>query len=161
MNKLQEGVRRFLIGAGDSVDRFNAIQATRYLGLQCEELAEKLLAVSEGTLSSHERERFVAFSTTLDNLGKAFKRGDHSGCVGRADHDKLIDADFNLAFVSVGALYSTSIDGDGAISEGCRSNLDKLVDGEVIRDEHGKIQKPMGWRAPDFTPFVDASVKDD
>lgn len=35
-------------------------------------------------------------------------------------------------------------------AEVTRSNLDKIVDGKVIKNEAGKIQKPEGWVGPDI-----------
>ena len=161
MHNLQEGVREFMLGAGDTVGKFNPDQACRYMGYQIEEMAEKIKAAADGALNASDRAYLMQAAANIDALGKQFKAGEFVGAVGRADHDKLIDADFDLAFTSLGALNSTSIDTDGAIHEGCRSNLAKLVDGKVIRDAHGKIQKPAGWTPPDFRPFVDPNVKGD
>lgn len=161
MSNLQEGVRRFLVGVGQSVDRFNPVQATLYTGLQLEEMAEKIHAISGGALTADERAYLEEQSNQIKLLGNLFKSGKFMGNLGRAAHEKLIDADFDLAFVSLGALYSTSIDGDGAIAEGCASNMAKLVDGKAVRDTNGKIKKPAGWVEPDFTKFVDAAAKED
>lgn len=156
---LPSSVREFMEKAGQSTARFNPAQASLYTGLQIEELAEKLFAISEGCLTSSQRKNLQQMAQSLDVLGDQFKRGVFQGTIGRADHAELIDADCDLAWVSIGALYSTSKDGLGALRHVAETNLDKFRNG-VIKDANGKIQKPANWKAPDFTPYVDENAKD-
>lgn len=45
--------------------------------------------------------------------------------------------------------------GDGVWDEGSKSNLAKIaVDGSFIKNAAGKIQKPEGWKPPDFRRFA-------
>lgn len=155
MHLIQQGVRAFMTTAGLPVDKFTPSQACLYTGLQLEELAEKIQVIAGGTITADSREELTRFAQLADALGKQFKKGLHAGDMMRADHGKMIDADFDLAFVSIGALYSTAGDGDGAVHAGCESNLAKFPNGVVTRDENGKIQKPAGWSEPDFTVFID------
>ncbi len=158
-NAFQLNVWAFMKKAGQTCHRFNPAQASLYTGLQCEELAEKLSAISEGCLTSDLRDNLKAMAKCLDNLGDQFKQGMFQGAIGRADHAELIDADCDLAWVSIGALYSTAGDGPSALRHVAYTNHDKFRNG-VIKDANGKIQKPADWTPPDFTPFVDTNAKD-
>lgn len=152
---LQHGVRQFMTIGGQSVDAFNAKQAGLYIGLILEEVKEMIVTVSDGCVNEHDRLQLVRFSAAAEILGQHFKAGMFVGDVMRCDHGDLIDDLFDTAFVAVGALYSTAKLGDEAIAAGCQSNLDKYPDGKVLRDEHGKIKKPIGWKKPDFSVFAD------
>lgn len=154
---LQTSVREFMSASDQPVDRFDAKMITLYTGLQLEEMAEKLEAIRGGCINGADRERLTYVIDQLDLLSDEFKRGLHLGDVLRCDHVALLDADCDLAWVSLGSAFSTSIDAEGAVDEVARSNLAKIVDGSVIRDVNGKIQKPAGWTPPDLTSFVDTS----
>ena len=157
---LTTGVWRFMTIAGQSVTGFNPRQAIMYLGLQFEELAEKIEVMRGGTITQSAGDELLNLSTFLQAWAKRFKEGDHMGDLARSSHKDIIDADYDLAFVSVAALYSTAKDCLGAIMEGNRSNLDKFPGGVCVRDGNGKVVKPAGWEPPNFEPFVDTSVRD-
>lgn len=160
---LIESVPEFMDLGGQTTYRFNARQACLYTGLQCEELAEKIEAIMEGTITPAQRDHLGVLSNTLRMFSKEFKQGLHEGDILRANHADLIDADFDLAWVSVAAVYSTSIAGHLAIAHGTHTNLAKfpVINGErvCIKDENGKIKKPEGWQPPDFTPYVDPTPR--
>lgn len=136
MCNLQKAVRRHMVGANQSMDRFNPQQATFYTGLQLQHLAEKVAAISKGALTATARGYLEEQANQLGFLSERFKQGHFMGDVGRAEHDKLIAADFDLAFASIGAMYSTAKDGDGAVVEGCT------------------------FAQPNFTKFTDPDAKD-
>lgn len=140
--------------AGQTVDTFNARQATLYVGLQLEEMAEKLGVISGGAVSMADRHLLSSTASALRQLSDRFKVGFHMGDVLRSRRDALLDADIDLAWASLGAAFSTSSDTYGAIAEVARANLDKFVDGKALRDKQGKVMKPAGWRPPNLEPFV-------
>lgn len=155
---LQESVSDFMKKGGQTTDRFNATQACLYTGLQLEELAEKIAAIVEGTVTQPQREHMQLLRITLESFAKEFKQGMHHGAVLRADHAELIDADFDLAWVSVAGVFSTSTDAFGAIAHGTFTNMDKFRNG-CVKDANGKIQKPADWAPPDFERYVDPTPK--
>lgn len=155
MHLIQQAVRGFMTTAGLPLDKFTPDQAALYTGLQLEELGEKIQAISAGAITVEARELLSKFAADCDALGQRFKQGLHVGDMMRADHAKLIDADFDLAFVSIGAGYSTAGDFDGAVNAGSAANLAKFPNGQVLRDENGKIKKPAGWTDADFNEFID------
>lgn len=137
-------VRRFTEAVGCTTDRFNVRQTALYIGLQLEELGEKLDACGLGFHAAH-----------LHALGDMFKEGVFDEGVGRVERAALLDADIDLAWVTIGSALSQGADVLGAMREVARANLDKIgPDGTVLKDENGKVRKPEGWRPPDLTPFV-------
>lgn len=152
---LVTAVRTFMRLGDQSTSRFNAPQACLYTGLELEEMGEKIAAIAEGAVTESARMRLLDFADVLKQWSEEFKRGDHHGSLLRATHSKLIDADFDIAWVAVGALMSTAAKPESAIAHGTFTNLDKFRDGQVLKDANGKIRKPADWREPDFTPYID------
>lgn len=149
-------VRKFMEAAGDSTDRLNVRQFTRYTGMQCEELAEKLALLGGGTdLASRA---IAAFAVTLDEMGKQFKDGlldvpVAQVLVNDAIRADAVDADIDLAWVSFGSLNSIGADVNECVQSVAIANLSKIgPDGVVLRAENGKIKKPEGWTEPDHLP---------
>lgn len=156
---LFNAVHGFMQVAGQSTGRFNARQAALYTGLQLEELGEQIEVIMEGCLTEGDREHLRPLAITLRRFAKEFRDGFHSGDIMRCDHAKLIDGQFDSAWVAIGALVSTSPNPDGAIAHGTYTNLDKFVDGKAIKDANGKVQKRPGWQPPDFEPYTDKTIR--
>lgn len=159
LDGMQHSVSQFMHQAGQRLGRFDAGKVSLYTGLQMEELAEKITAIAEGALTPSARASLMALATTLEGHADEFKAGVHTGDILRSDHAKLIDADFDLAWVSIGALSSTSTDSVGAIAHGTYTNLDKFRNG-CIKDANGKVQKPADWQPPNFEPYTDKLIRD-
>lgn len=139
-------VRRFTEAVGCTTDRFNVRQTALYIGLQLEEMAEKLEAFGlTGDTFEH-----------LLRLSKHMKEGKHDDRLANfGDREALLDADIDLAWVTIGSALSQGAEVLGAMKEVSRANLDKISpDGTVLKDENGKVKKPAGWRGPDISPYV-------
>jgi predicted HAD superfamily Cof-like phosphohydrolase len=147
-------VREFMRLGGQTTDEFNAQQATMYLGLMCEELAETLGVVAEGAIDGNGRADIAALVTRLKSMSMALRQGIHMGDVMRCTHTELLDGMLDTAWVSFGAAISTSISAASAWQEVARANFDKFPNGQALRDAGGKVMKPAGWRGPDLLPFV-------
>lgn len=152
-------VEGFMAIGGQTTDRFNARQACLYTGLQFEELAEKIEVITGGCVTKEARDHLNELANVLKEAAAEFKNGMHMGDMLRCEHDELIDADFDTAWVSIGAVLSESRHGLLAIAHGTYTNLAKFPNGKAERDENGKIKKPPGWKRPDFKPYLDESVK--
>jgi len=140
-------VRRFTEAVGCTTDRFNVRQTALYIGLQLEEMAEKLEAVGISASDS--------IVEGLCSLSWEFKNGIFDDEVADGDREAMLDADIDLAWVTIGSALSQGADVLGAMREVARANLDKIgPDGSVIKDENGKVKKPAGWRGPDNSPFI-------
>lgn len=138
----------FTQAVGCTTDVFNVRQTALYTGLQCEELAEKFEAMG-----------MMGRAAELKNIGMAFKRGDLDGYLETADRAALLDADIDLAWVTLGSAASQGANIEGACAEVSRANLDKIgPSGEVEKDGNGKVVKPAGWTPPDLEPFVNTGV---
>lgn len=158
---LPQAVHDFMGYAAQSVRGFSPRQAVLYTGLQLEEMAEKLEAIAGGCVTMPEKARMLAVADQLNVLSLEFKQGKHMGDLMRANLADLLDADIDLAWVSLGAAYSTSTDPSAAFGEVARANLDKFPGGRALLDENGKVRKPDGWRPPDLSPFVFLDGSDD
>lgn len=119
-----------------------------YVGLQCEEFAEKLAAMG-----------FIGASEILSDLGNDLKAGIHdfkvSVCLANYETSiKMLDADADLLWVTIGAAEMCEFDIEGALLELVKSNFSKFKDGQAIKDKNGKIVKPDTYIAPDFSKFI-------
>lgn len=63
---------------------------------------------------------------------------------------EIADALADIIYIACGTAVAYGIPLDKIFDEVHRSNMAKLVDGKVLRREDGKIQKPLGWTAPDI-----------
>lgn len=155
MSDITQAVKTFMRIGGQSVTGYNPDQATLYVGLQLEEIAEGLQVISEGCVDNEARTRLMNVCIALSTLSGEFKRGMHRGDIMRCNLSDLLDSQIDSAWVALGGAMSVSTDAIGAINEVVRSNMDKFPGGVVTRHPvSGKILKPAGWTAPDLTPFV-------
>ena len=73
-------------------------------------------------------------------------------------HDKVetLDALVDILVVTIGAIHSMGADAEGAWKEVMQTNFAKIdkETGKVRKREDGKVLKPVGWVAPNLTPFV-------
>lgn len=156
--ELVDAVSTFMTIGGQTTGKMNAKQAALYTGLQLEEMAEKIEAIIGGAIFPEDKQHLDKLVVVLKQYADEFKRGMHMGAILRADHAELIDADFDLAWVSIGGVMSTAAEPERAIAHGTHTNLAKFPDGVCIRDANGKIRKPPNWQAPDFSDYTDKTV---
>jgi len=139
---------------GQSIHRFNAQQATMYIGLMLEELRETLACVAAGQVDHGNAPQLEALIGLMNVVGAKFKSGLHMGDVARADRAELLDGMIDTAVVSFGAAISISNNAAGAWREVMRANFSKFPDGVALRDANGKIMKPAGWTGPDLLEYI-------
>jgi len=176
-----DDVRLFTEAVGCTTDRFNVRQTALYFGLQAEELCEKVQALVEAVdqMESIELSAFaplIHLRDVLHDVSNGAKAGAFDKFVEHADRAAMLDADIDLAWVTIGSALSQGADVDGACREVARANLAKLVPCDeqhlginrpltdcpkcggkllyAVKDANGKVTKPAGWTAPDITPFV-------
>lgn len=68
----------------------------------------------------------------------------------------MADALADMVYVIYGTAATYGIDLDNVLDIVHDANMRKLVDGKVVKDEHGKIQKPADWTPPE--PAIWASM---
>jgi predicted HAD superfamily Cof-like phosphohydrolase len=129
-------------------------QVAFYMGMQLEELGEKIAVVSGMD------------GDWLKQLGKGFKNGMFDGTVAAKLADpacakELLDGDVDLVWVSLGGARAQGADFMGALGAVSEANWGKRwADGEFHNDPlTNKVIKPDGWVAPDLTPFVHPSLR--
>lgn len=135
----------------------NARQAAFYIGMQVEELAEKLEAIFP---------KGFGYVFKLQELAKQFKNGLYDSDVVLALNERpkdLLDADVDSLWVTIGAARAQGADVEGAYFHLIDRNYAKRwEDGTFHRDPAtGKVLKPEGWTPPDHTPFIHPSLKRD
>lgn len=157
-NDFVEGVLEFNRAAGRP-EEFNPRMVAFHIGMQLEELAEKLDAVLAGAKTDAAKIhcwQVEHMKKEMDALGHAFKEGQFDLQVENGDRHGYLDADVDIQVVTLGGMMTAGNDIIGAMSEVNRANLDKkFPDGTFhLHSVTGKVQKPDGWKAPDLTPYV-------
>jgi len=72
------------------------------------------------------------------------------------DDVETLDALIDILVVTIGAIHSMGADGEGAWKEVMATNFAKIdrETGKVRKREDGKVLKPIGWTAPNLSPFL-------
>lgn len=153
-------INAFMRTGGQTTTVFNADQATLYVGLVLEEVAEMMLTIAGGCVSRDAQDSLEEFAGEVTFMSDKFKRGLHMGDLMRCDRFRLVDDLIDTAWVALGGVFSVAHDTAGAVGEVGRANLDKYPGGVVTRDANGKVMKPAGWRPPDLSRFVAQPEKD-
>lgn len=144
-------------------DSFDAKLAAFQMGLQCEELAEKLVVLvdrmSALDVLGSNGEALSRLISNLNRVSLLFKAGEFNRITELAwentsDAEKLLDGDLDLLWVTAGSIAALGVDGDDAWYEVSKANFAKFTAGKVLRNENGKVIKPPGWLPPDLTKLV-------
>jgi predicted HAD superfamily Cof-like phosphohydrolase len=69
---------------------------------------------------------------------------------------ETLDALLDIIVVTIGAIHSAGMNGEGGWKEVMRTNFAKIdkETGKVRKREDGKVLKPLGWTPPELAPFV-------
>lgn len=121
------------------------------LGMQMEELSEKLACVSFYCPDLHD------LVLLLESKGEDLKSGRLDHHVASAiyeDAEEFLDGDLDLLWVTAGSLAAQGVDAEGAFGEVNRANWDKFIDGVATLDANGKVIKRPGWTEPNLKPFL-------
>ena len=72
------------------------------------------------------------------------------------DDVEVLDALIDILVVTIGAIHSAGWDAEGAWKEVMKTNFAKIdhETGKVRKREDGKVLKPLGWTAPNLTPYL-------
>ena len=73
------------------------------------------------------------------------------------DKVEQLDALVDILVVTMGAIRAAGWDGEAAWKEVMDTNFAKIdaTTGKVIKRSDGKVLKPVGWRAPELSKFID------
>jgi predicted HAD superfamily Cof-like phosphohydrolase len=72
------------------------------------------------------------------------------------DRVEQLDALIDILVVTVGAVQSLGVDGEGAWKEVMSTNFAKIdtQTGRVRKREDGKVLKPVGWQPPQLAKYI-------
>jgi predicted HAD superfamily Cof-like phosphohydrolase len=72
------------------------------------------------------------------------------------DRVEQLDALIDIMVVTVGAVQSLGVDGEGAWKEVMSTNFAKIdsLTGRVRKREDGKVMKPTGWQPPELSKYI-------
>lgn len=99
------------------------------------------------------RSRPAPLDADLDLHGKLLAEEVSEFLIAVQDRDpvEVLDALGDIMYVAYGAALDCGFDVDAAFEVIHASNMAKLgPDGKPIKDEHGKVRKPVGWSPPDL-----------
>lgn len=142
---------------GGTENQFNIAKINLYISLILEETLELIEAVAPSNNQLQD------LKLVLEVYRKTFKEGFLSEMVSESLSTKenrieLLDAVCDIIVVSAGLGIALGADIQGALHQICDNNIEKfpIVNGEytVLRDEHGKIRKPDGFKSVNLTYFV-------
>lgn len=156
MNEIQRTCDWFVATGQMPPDpRPDAAQSAFYLGMQIEELAEKLEVVLGKGMAIVSEMHILATHMKNGNGDKLMK----AVLAVKGNAEALLDADMDLLWVSIGAARAQGADVIGAYDAVTRANWDKAVDGEFkINPENRKVMKREGWQPPNLRPFIRGSA---
>lgn len=63
---------------------------------------------------------------------------------------EFVDGAIDTIYVILWTLNKLGVPADACFAEVQRSNMAKLHDGKVVKNEYGKVQKPASWTPPDL-----------
>ncbi len=150
--QVREFQKTFELPAPDTPTILNEETVLNRAGWTTEEIVELLWSTSD-----NEKQFARMFNELIERMKKDFIRMKDKGfepenkLVNQAD--SLVD---QLYFVN-GSLVEMSIIPDVLFNIVHQANMNKLHDGKVVRNEHGKVIKPKNWQAPE--PLLEENIR--
>ena len=124
-----------------------------YFGLMMEELGEGLVAIMKANRADMAGVQTVIGKFNL--MAGEFKEGLYDHDISNTDLVDLVDSAIDLMWVCAGFLHAAGVNGERAWKSVSDSNYSKfLFDGTsyaVQLDANGKVVKPEGYSAPDWS----------
>lgn len=112
---------------------------------------EKFMRACDQTVDGNNQDQFDLYHKLIKE-----EVAELQTAIDNNDKVEQLDALIDILVVTIGAIHSMGADADGAWKEVMRTNFAKIDKdtGKVRKREDGKVLKPLGWTAPDLTPFV-------
>ena len=112
---------------------------------------EKFMRACDQTVEGFNQEQFKLYLNLMEEEWKELRVA-----IDNYDNVETLDALLDFIVVTVGAIHSAGMDGEGGWKEVMRTNFAKIDSetGKVRKREDGKVLKPTGWTPPDLKPFV-------
>ena len=112
---------------------------------------EKFMRACDQTVEGFNQEQFKLYVNLIDEEFNELK-----DAIENEDMIETLDALEDILVVTIGAIHSAGMDGEGAWKEVMATNFAKIDKntGKVRKREDGKVLKPIGWVPPELAPFV-------
>jgi predicted HAD superfamily Cof-like phosphohydrolase len=112
---------------------------------------EKFMRACDQTVEGFNHEQFKLYINLIEEEFKELKEA-----INNNDILETLDALEDILVVTIGAIHSAGMDGEGAWKEVMSTNFAKIdkETGKVRKREDGKVLKPLGWIPPDLAPYV-------
>lgn len=112
---------------------------------------EKFMKACDQTVDKFNEDQYKLYINLIEEEFKELKEAIAAG-----DLVEQLDALEDILVVTIGAIHSAGMDGEGGWKEVMSTNFNKIdkQSGKVRKREDGKVLKPQGWVPPNLKPFV-------
>lgn len=112
---------------------------------------EKFMRACDQVVDKLDEKQYNMYLNLIEEEHKELKEA-----LDANDPVEQLDALIDILVVTIGAIHSAGFDAEGAWKEVMRTNFAKIdkVTGKVRKREDGKVLKPLGWTAPELSPFL-------
>ena len=112
---------------------------------------EKFMRACDQTVGELNQQQFELYKNLIEEEFNELVTGETNN-----DRVEQLDALIDILVVTIGAIHSMGADAEGAWKEVMMTNFAKIdhETGKVRKREDGKVLKPLGWEAPNLTPFL-------
>jgi predicted HAD superfamily Cof-like phosphohydrolase len=112
---------------------------------------EKFMRACDQSVEGFNQEQFKLYIKLIEEEFTELKEA-----INNNDMLETLDALEDILVVTIGAIHSAGMDGEGGWKEVMNTNFAKIdkETGKVRKREDGKVLKPIGWVAPDLAPFL-------
>ena len=112
---------------------------------------EKFMNACDQTTSDYNKDQYNMYIGLIQEEHDELQVAIHAN-----DRVEQLDALIDILVVTIGAIHSAGFDAEGAWKEVMSTNFAKIdrETGKVRKREDGKVLKPLGWTAPELTPFL-------
>ncbi len=112
---------------------------------------EKFMRACDQTVDHYNEDQYKLYIKLIEEEFNELKEAIAAGNI-----VEQLDALEDILVVTIGAIHSAGMDGEGGWKEVMGTNFAKIdrETGKVRKREDGKVLKPVGWTPPDLTPYV-------
>jgi predicted HAD superfamily Cof-like phosphohydrolase len=112
---------------------------------------EKFMRACDQSVEGFNQEQFKLYINLIEEEFKELKEA-----INNNDMLETLDALEDILVVTIGAIHSAGMDGEGGWKEVMKTNFAKIDKdtGKVRKREDGKVLKPVGWTPPDLKTFI-------
>ena len=112
---------------------------------------EKFMRACDQSVGKFNGTQFDMYCSLIEEEHKELKQA-----LADNNDEEILDALLDILVVTIGAIHSAGMDGEGGWKEVMSTNFSKIdkLTGKVRKREDGKVLKPVGWTAPNLTPYL-------